>query len=331
MRKSILIIFITVFLGMLTLLAQPKARHIIFTGIIHFPEFAFMQSMKGGLVTRDFDRVLPWLYRQYDLANSYGGQNNRLTPGLLENVKKAYEVAVLREERERFIDLLEKVYFLNPRHIDINIMLASAYQFKDVEKSLSYLDKAMMILPSDQRIFQLANIIVRKSSDTEDKKAWCAAYKSAQFGDYKESKSSTLLGIGFRRLALEFSKDNVRDLFLNEGVQLGERTKYEFILGGQNQLISPSLRLAVGGGLEVSFHNIQLYSEGRLFRSYKEDAISLYPETGYFIDGSVISMNPRGENIFFELPGIVDHLADKVVIEATIKKLALNNSTSCDS
>ena len=47
--------------------------------------------MRGGLVTRDFDRVMPWLYKQYELADSYGGEKNRLTPGLLENIKKAYD------------------------------------------------------------------------------------------------------------------------------------------------------------------------------------------------------------------------------------------------
>ena len=67
-----------------------------------------MQSMKGGLVTRDFDRVLPWLDKQYELANYYGETMNKMTPGLMENIKKAYNIAVLREEREKFIPLLEK-------------------------------------------------------------------------------------------------------------------------------------------------------------------------------------------------------------------------------
>ena len=55
-------------------------------------------------------------------------------------------------------------------NIDINIMLASAYQFSDQEKSVTYLNKAKLILPSDQRIFQLANVILRNSEDFEKRR-----------------------------------------------------------------------------------------------------------------------------------------------------------------
>ena len=331
MKKIALIIFITVFFGILVMLAQPRARHIVFSGIVAFPEFAFMQSMRGGLVTREFDRVMPWLYKHYELADAYGGEKNRLTPGLLENVKKAYKVAVLKEERERFIDLLEKIYLLNPQNIDVNIMLAGAYQFADEKKSLSYLNNARKILPSDQRIFHLANIILRDSEDSEKKKLWCNAYRTEQFGDYEEYRAATLLGTGYRRIALEFTNGTNRHLFLNEGVQLGKRIKYEFILGELDELASPSLRFAAGGGLEIFFHNIQLFSEGRLIQSYIGDTISLYPETGYFIDGRIISSNPLGENVYIELPGVRPSVTDKVVVELTINKLALNNSSLCSA
>ena len=331
MRKSFLIIFIVIFVGILTLLAQPRARHIIITGVITFPEFAFMQSMRGGLVTRDFDRVMPWLYKQYELADSYGGEKNRLTPGLLENIKKAYDVAVLEEERQRFIDILEKVYLLNPQNIDLNIMLASAYLSLDKNQSFTYLEKARKILPSDQRIFHLANIMLRSSKDLEKKQAWCKAYKSSQFGDYDEYRSVTLLGTGYRRIALEFSKGTNRNLYLNEGLQIGERIKYEFILDEQEKLVSPSLRVAVGGGIGILVHKIELFSKGRLVQSYDDDSILLYPETGYFINGQVVSLNLQGENIFIEAPNISSYPTDKVVLELTIDKLALNNSTQCDS
>ena len=52
---------------------------------------------------------------------------------LLENIKKAYKVAVLQEERERFIPLLEKVYLLNPNNIDINILFILYYFFSSIK------------------------------------------------------------------------------------------------------------------------------------------------------------------------------------------------------
>jgi len=310
MKKFLLLIFFVLFFGMLILLSQPRMRHIVFTGILQFPEFATMQAMKGGLITRDFDRVMPWLHRQYEMAILYGGAKNKMTPGLLENIKKAYTVAVLQEERERFIPLLERVYLLNTNNIDINIMLASAYQFSDQEKSLNYLNKAKLILPSDQRIFQLANVILRNSEDIKERRLWCDAYRQEQFGDYEEYKGSTLLGRGYRRLALEFQGEDRRNLFLNEGIQLGERIKYEFVLGDASKLLFPSLRLSNGGGLDVLFHSIELFSEGRVVKAYPKNLIQLYPETGLVVDGRVISLNTQGENIFIKLSDISELIRD---------------------
>jgi len=329
MKKLVILIFIIIFVGMLILLSQARVRHVIFTGATQFPEFAIMQSMKGGLVTRDFSKVMPWLDKQFELANSYGGEKNRLTPGLLENLKKAYDVAVLREERELFIPLFEKVYALNPNNINLNIMLASAYQYSDERKSLSYLEKARKIVPSDQRIFHLANVILRDSDNIEEKLYWCEAYENEQFGDYEEYKSSSLLGIGYRRLALEFEHSNTRSLFLNEGLTLGEKVKYEFILGDSYPISKPSIRFSSGGGLEILFHNIQFFSKGKLTRTYSNKEINLFPETGYVIEGRAISTNPLGENIFIELNEIDNFIADKLIIELTINKLLLNNLALC--
>ncbi len=331
MRKTLIFILLTFFVGMSLLLSQPQIRHIIFTGLTQFPEFATMQAMKGGLITREFDRVLPWLNRQYQLANYYGREKNKMTPGLLENIKKAYDVAVLREERERFIPILESAYELNPNNIDLNIMLASAYQYLDSEKAMIYLNKARTILPSDRRIFQLANLILHRSKNITMRKSWCESYLNAQFGDYEEYKNSTLLGVGYRRLAFEYDDNNSRNIILNEGLTLGEKTKYEFLFDKLAVINSPSLRISNGGGIEVFFDSIQLYSQGRLMESYSNDLIKLFPETGFISENKVISTNKKGENIFLVLPGISKHKIDKVILELSITKLKLDNTKICES
>ena len=184
-------------------------------------------------------------------------------------------------------------------------------------------------MPSDQRIFHLANVILRDSDNIEEKLYWCEAYENEQFGDYEEYKSSSLLGIGYRRLALEFEHSNTRSLFLNEGLTLGEKVKYEFILGDSYPISKPSIRFSSGGGLEILFHNIQFFSKGKLTRTYSNKEINLFPETGYVIEGRAISTNPLGENIFIELNEIDNFIADKLIIELTINKLLLNNLALC--
>jgi hypothetical protein len=326
---SILIIFITIFFILLIFLSQPQLRHITFTGLVQFPEFATMQAMKGGLITRDFDRVMPWLDRQLQLTTYYGRTKNKMTPGLLENIRQAYKIAVLKEERERFIPLLENAYKLNPENIDLNLMLASANQFLDPDKSLEYLEKAKLILPSDQRIYHLANIILLDSKNTQKKMSWCQDYLRNQFGDYAAGKSSTLLGVGYRRLAFEFSVNETRELFLNEGVVLGKRLQYEFTLDSLKKIKNPSIRVANGGGIKVSLHGLSFFSQGNLLKSYDSKSILLYPETGYLVEGKVISTNTYGENIYLNFLSEDEIIADKILVDLTISKLPINNLVAC--
>jgi hypothetical protein len=329
MKKSLLIILIASFLVMVVLLSQPRARHILFSGITHFPEYVFLQSMKSGLVNRNFDSVVSILHRHYELANAFGQEKNRLTPGLLENVRRAFKVAVLREERELFIQLLEKVVLISPENIDVNIMLARAYQYADVKKAFDYLEKARRILPSDQRIFHLANVLLRDSKMNETRREWCSSYQKTQFGDYEHHKSTTLLGQGYRRVAFEFSAKDQRVLFLNEGVEIGKTVKYEFVFDQSYKLMSPSVRFSLGGGLQIQVHSLAIFSLGQKIKTFSADSIKLFPETGFVKNDSVISVDNNGENVFFELFEIEKLPADKVILEMTIEKLALDNSSIC--
>ena len=331
MRKLLITLFFVILIIALLFLSQPQLRHIVITGVIQFPEFATMQAMKGGLITRDFNRVIPWLERQMDLTTFYGKTKNKMTPGMLENISKAYEAAVLKEERERFIPILERAYILNPNNIDLHVMLASAYQFSDKKKSIDYLNKAKLILPSDQRIYSLANILLKDSNDAEQKMKWCLDYKSALFGDYSQHKGSSLLGVGYRRVALEFSDGNTRKLYLNEGVILGKRQKYEFIFDGIYEIKNPSVRVSNGGGIQVEIHQLDFYKQGGEARSLESRLIQLFPETGYLLDNKVISTNLYGENIFLEMIDLDEIKADKIVLDLTINKLPLNSLAFCNS
>jgi hypothetical protein len=283
--------------------------------------------MKGGLIIRDFDKVMPWLEKQFNIAKWYGGEDNRLVPGLLENIKFAYKTAVLKHERERFIGLLEKTRTLSPNNINLEIMLASAYQFMNKDKALLHLKNAKKIIPSDQRIYRLANIILRNPSDSLERDNWINSYKHEQFGDYEDYKSTSLLGVGYRRIALEFLDNDERKLILNEGVQIGKKVSYEFTFEKSQLLAFPSVRLSTGGGISVKFHEIRLFLKGSLSKVFTPDEIELYPETGYVFSKGVVSINHLGENIFIVLnKGAVEHMTDRVVIELSIDKLPLSNS-----
>tara|TARA_S200000501_G_scaffold376493_1_gene431587 strand:- start:798 stop:1793 length:996 start_codon:yes stop_codon:yes gene_type:complete len=329
MKKFLVVIFFLFFLIVIIFLSQPQLRHIVFNGIVQFPEFAVMKAIKGGLTIRDFDKVIPWLERQHDLADLYGESNNKMVTGLTENIKKAFEYAVLDEERSKFISILEKNYSLNDRNIDLILMLAKAYKSIDSQKSKYFLNKALEIVPSDIRIYQLANIMFMDEVNSAQGAKWCSLYKINQFGDYKKSEGSSLLGIGYRRLAFEYEFENKRRLILNEGLRLGEKVSYEFLLGENSYFLNPSLRISNGGGIEIVFHEIKMFFKGELVKTFKDEIIGLFPETGFILDNKVISTNKDGENIYIKIPNIDKIQVDKVAIDLTISKLSLNNSISC--
>ena len=329
MKKFLIIIFFLFFLIVIIFLSQPQLRHIVFNGIIQFPEFAVMKAMKGGLTNRDFDKVIPWLERQHSLADLYGESNNKMVTGLTENIKKAFEYAVLDEERSKFISILEKNYSLSDRNIDLILMLAKAYKSIDSQKSKYFLNKALEIVPSDIRIYQLANIMFMDEVNSAQRAKWCSLYKINQFGDYKKSEGSSLLGIGYRRLAFEYEFENKRRLILNEGLRLGEKVSYEFLLGENSYFLNPSLRISNGGGIEIDFHEIKMFFKGELVKTYQDEIIGLFPETGFIVDNKVISANKDGENIYIKIPNTDKIQVDKVAIDLTISKLSLNNSISC--
>ena len=325
----ILIFLSIIFFLVLIFLSQPQLRHITFTGIVQFPEFATMQAMKGGLLTRDFDRVLPWLNRQVQLTRYYGQEKNKMTPGMLQNIRVAYKFAVLREEREKFIPLLNEAFELIPNNIDINIMLAQSYLYLDREESIKYLNQAKKILPSDHRVYQLANILFKDSAE-DIRYEWCKEYQNNQFGDYINHTGSSLLGTGYRRLALEISNGMNRDLYLNEGLSLGENTVYEFLLNGPMPLKNLSIRISNGGAIEVKTNNIKVFKEGKVIRILGEDEFQLFPETGYFVDDKVISTNKQGENIFIKFLDGDEMVADKVSFDLLINKLPIDNTGLCN-
>lgn len=329
MKKYIAAFVIILFVGLLSVLSQPKVRHVLISGVTHFPEFAVMQSMKGGVIVRDYNKVMLWLKKHQSIVEWYGKENNRLVPGFVENIKFSFNHAVLRHEREMFIPVLKSALELSPDNVDLLIMLATAYMDKDSEVSLKYLDKAKVIHPSSQRIYHIANVVLRDSDNDVLKNKWCSDYESSQFGDYEGHKSSTLLGGGYRRLALEYEVDDERQIVLNEGLKIGSRVIYEFNFGEGHVVENPSIRFSAGGGIVARIHNILFYSRGVMVRKYDVRSIGLYPESGYFSDGAILSMNRKGENIYITFDEAYAEKVDKVTVDATFRKLDILKMGMC--
>ena len=111
---------------------------------------------------------------------------------------------------------------------------------------------------------------------------------------------------------------------------MGERVKYEFTLDNSHKIKIPSLRIANGGGIEITFHGVSFFSQGRMIKSYDSQSILLFPETGYLVDGKVISTNIYGENVYLDFQSKDNIIADKILVDLTIGKLPINNLAPCN-
>jgi len=330
MKKISLVLFAVFILLIVFALSQPRVRHMISVAAVSLPEFAIAQSLRGAILNRQFEKAVPWLEKHFEIVKWYGEKNNRLVPGLVNNIRLVYAGAVLPEERELFISILEKAIEYNPKNIDLIIMLSSALTAKDSKKSLEYLEMAANILPSDQRIYHIANIIMKDANDNKLEEYWCKKYLNTQFGDYEGKSNASLLGGGYRRISFEYDASDKRNLVLNEGMTLNNTLKYEFILEGKRTINNPSFRFSTGGGLEVDIKSVTLFASSKRVKKYSNKELRLYPETGYLINNKVISTNRHGENIFIRFHKKIDSKVDKVTLEAFIRKLPLNNTLNCN-
>ena len=139
-----------------------QSRHLLYNGILDFPEFAYGQLIKGSLITRKYEIVESHLGSYGNLVVFFGQENNRLVPGYIETIKSAYETTLLSAERQHLMASLQLADTLSPENIDVNLMIAEIMAVKDPVEAFNRLVLVNKSVGSDSRIVPISNLANKK-------------------------------------------------------------------------------------------------------------------------------------------------------------------------
>lgn len=298
-----------------------QSRHLLYNGILDFPEFAYGQLIKGSLITRKYEVVESHLDSYGNLVVYFGRENNRLVPGFIETIKSAYETTLLDAERNHLMASLQLADALSPGNIDVNLMIAKIMAIKDPVGAFDRLMLFNKSVGSDSRIVPIANLAQRNL-------AWqnidvnCEQVEPQSFGDYEGLKSTSLLGGGLRRIAFGYSALGDDQVFLNEGLELNRLKEYRFSTLGE--MLSPTsvyFIFATGGNVRISLDSIVIYTTDGDVQTYEWEQLQATPESGMLFNGSVLSQNRNGEKIYINPKIFVGLKVSQVVLSARLERV----------
>ena len=298
-----------------------QSRHLLYNGMLDFPEFAYGQLIKGSLITRKYEVVESHLVSYGNLVNFFGRENNRLVPGFIETIKSAYETTLLNAERQHLMASLQLADALSPGNIDVNLMIAEIMVVKDPIEAFDRLVLVNKSVGSDSRIVPIANLAQRNLA-WQDMDVNCEQVEPQSFGDYEGLKSTSLLGGGLRRIAFGYSASDVDQIFLNEGLELNKLKEYRFsTLGETLNPTSAFFIFATGGNVKISLYSIVIYTTDGDVQTYEWEQLQATPESGMLFDGSIISQNHYGEKVYIN-PKIFDGLeVSQIVLSARLERV----------
>ncbi|MGC6497175.1 MAG: hypothetical protein ACON4I_04630 [Candidatus Puniceispirillaceae bacterium] len=301
-----------------------QIRHLLYNGILDFPEFAYGQLIKGSLITRKYEVVESHLNTYGKLVDFFGRENNRLVPGFIETIKSAYETTLLNAERQHLMGSLRLADSLSPGNIDVNLMIAEIMALKDPIEAFDRLVLVNKSVGSDFRIVPIANLAQRNL-------AWqnidvnCEHVEPQSFGDYEGLKSTSLLGGGLRRIAFGYNAPSGDQVFLNEGLELNTLKEYRFsTLGETLNPTSAFFIFSTGGNVKISLYSMAIHTTDGNVKTYEWEQLQATPESGMLFDGSILSQNHNGEKVYIN-PQILDGLdVSQIVLSAQFARVQPN-------
>lgn len=298
-----------------------QSRHLLYNGMLDFPEFVYGQIIKGSLITRKYEVVESHLGSYGKLVVFFGRENNRLVPGFIETIKSAYETTLLDEERHRLISSLQLADALSPGNIDVNLMIAEIMAVKDPVEAFDRLVLVNKSVGSDYRIVPIANLAQRNLA-WQNIDANCEQVEPQSFGDYEGLKSSSLLGGGLRRIAFGFSAPGGDQIFLNEGIELNRLKKYRFsTLGETLYPTSVYFIFATGGNVRISLDSIVIFTTDGDVQTYAWEQLQATPESGMLFGGSILSQNRNGEKVYVNPQIFYGLKISQVILSAQLERV----------
>jgi hypothetical protein len=316
---------------LIVLMLSPGIRYGIFRIAAEMPTVATFFAIRGPVFNSDFQGAVSGLERQLNMSRYYGSKRSMNLPGLVENTEFAINSVVYDQDIAHFSSFLERLVEKQPDLHIARVWLAKSLVSTNPEKAIEHLELAAKMVPSDHQTFRLAVEAALELGRTDLATSWCERYQKSQFGGLHAYRYNTVFeGAGLRNIALEtVNSKGQSQLVRNAGVNLGQKTTYDFTLPLRREARKLRFHIGFVPGIKVNIHEIRLYGqEGVTVIPAKDLIVSL--GRGYFLgensfvtvsnEGDVLTIRPHNENL-----GKID----RVDLAMTAERLGLAQNQGC--
>ena len=321
----------SLFLVVFALLLLPGPRYLLLRVATELPGVATQFGVRQAMPYRRFDEAVAYLDRHLSLAQRLGVHRSKLLPSLVANTEFTVERARLRSEHAATVDYLDRLVKTHPDLYLARIWLSRALVSSDPEATFAHLERAARLVPADERAYRIAIEAALALNRPETARSWCERYRLAQFGGpHPNGYKNIFMGTGLRKLALQVPDGNGGTTFVtNEGLSLGQRRSYDFLLPNRMRATELQLHLGILPGIKVRVHGVSLFGPEHE-RHLTDDELVVTSLRGYNLDpATVMTASSDGEVLIFRSRDGGFGPLDRVDFELTFERLSLTNLPGC--
>lgn len=271
------------------------------------------------------------LDRQADIAVALG-LNRHMGRDLVDHTYYVMQRARLKEHYAAMIPWLDRLDDLAPGNYLAQLMHAEAHAVLEPGRAAAFLAPVRDIAPAHDRAYRPVVEAAVAEGATERLRAWCEVYRKSQFGtfDPEHFYPAQYLGQSLGFFFLELINGAGKPVLVPfEGIRLGERRVYEFLVPAAPAQDVLTLHFPILPGVMVEIERLSFIETGGETR-FEADDLTLVSRFGWILDdgqalitsyaGDVLSLTPRAGKF---------PVSDIVRLDITFRRLPFTNHDAC--
>ena len=313
------------------LVLSPGLRYQSFRAISEAPGVATFFLLRGKVVARNFSAAAQTLQRQLDWSLSYDVDQSVQVPSLIENTAYVLEAAALDKERAAFLPYLRKLSASYPALYRPQLWLGLALAKTAPKEALKSLEKAALIVSTDEQIYRAAIVAASTLGDENLLKHWCGRYRTATAGGSHPYQFNPLaVGVGMRRVIAEIpSADNEPDLVEYNALVPEKENILEFSLPEASEHSEIVMHFGTAPSVVLVIREVVLMRNGVRTARISEGLV-YQTRHGYVLNGNkVLLTGAFGDRLTLSWPALGPIAADSVLVRVHVSRPPLTNLPGC--
>lgn len=327
---------LVVLVGFLALTTMPELRRQVFSYVV--PAYNLYQTirLRSDVRHRRFIEAGRKLENQLDLAEKLSRSSSSMVIGMTESFELVFERARFEQEFKAMEPALKKLVEMEPTLYLGHIWLAKSLSFHDQKAALKHAEKALSIVPTDEKAYRLAIDLSVDLGAPALAKKFCQQYFLAQLGGPKPRGYYQLFrGTGLRKIGLETKNlEGVSNLILNYGLQLSALTAYEFNLTHPQKFHKLNFHLGTLPGVSIELHGL-IFSGVWGEKNFSASNLHISSKAGYVLPNKhqhieIITNSVDDDVIEIRVPQHIEQVT-KVTLIAKFSRLPLTSLQACEN